>query len=208
MKTSLSVCVMAVALCLVNAEVATESSYSFTVPETFELSPIPKSDDPWITSLISNLARRAGVDQLTYSVWRRTNIVGTYNGDSSSVSVYARDGEDNRFLVWSPASFLDHGGRPWLISWDHGSVYETNNQATSFYRSPSGRYIVVIAASSYGPTYSRGRLSPRSFIMQKGQERPGVLNVGEVKWRYTLKINQEGIRSADWSNNIPAKDAN
>ena len=200
MKASVSICVMAVALCFANVQVDSEgSTYTLTIPPTFELSPIPKSDDPWITSLVSNLARRADDDQLTYSVWRRTNIFGTYNGVSSSVSVYARDGEDNRFLVWSPACFTDHGGRPWLVSWDHGMVYETNSKATSFYRSPSGRYFVVITPSRYGATYSRGRLSPRSFIMEKGSERPGALTIGEVQWRFALKIDQEGIRSADWS---------
>lgn len=191
-----------------NAEVHTEGAYTLTIPATFELSPVPKSDDPWLTSLISNLAHRAGVDQLTYSVWRRTNIVGTYNGEASSVSVYARDGEDNRFLVWSPECIFNHGGRPWLVSWDHGSVYETNSKATTFYRSPSGRYFVAIASSGYGPTYARGRLSPRSFIMEKGSERSGALTLGEAKWDYTLKIDQDGIRSASWSNISYAADEN
>jgi hypothetical protein len=198
MKTSVSLCIIAVALSLVNTKVHSKDTYTLNIPPTFELANVPKSDDPWIKSLISNLARRAGVDQLTFSVWRRTNIVGTYHGESSSVSVYARDGEDNRFLVWSPECISNHGGRPWLVSWDHGSVYETNSYATTFYRSPSGRYFVVIASSSYGPTYARGRLSPRSFMMEKGSERLGTLTIGEAKWDYTLKIDQEGIRSATW----------
>lgn len=185
--------------CFVNAEAASESKYTLTIPLSYELSPIPKSDDPWITSLISNLSRRADVDHLTFSVWRRTNLIGSYNGKSSSVSVYARDGEDNRVLVWSPACVSDHGGRPWIVSWDHGAVHETNRKATSFYRSPSGRYFVVIASSSYGATYDRGQLAPRIPAMQKGGTRSAPFTVGEAQWQYTLKTDQEGIRSASWS---------
>ncbi len=117
MKTSVSVCVVVIALSMVNAEVHSKGAYTLKIPVTFELSPVPKSDDPWITSLVSNLARRAGGDQLAYSVWRRTNIVGTYNGEASSVSVYARDGEDSRFwfgrLHVSPIMDDDPG-------WSHG----------------------------------------------------------------------------------------
>lgn len=194
---------MVVALCFANAEVASRGVYALTIPPTFELSPVPKSDDPWITSLISNLARRADVDQLTYSVWRRANIVGTYNGESSSVSVYARDGDDNRFLVWSPECLSNHGGRPWLVSWDHGSVHETDSKATSFYQSPSGRYFVVIASSSYGATYSKGRLTPRILSMQMDSKRSTAFTVGEAQWHYTLKMDNEGIRSASWSKSSP-----
>jgi hypothetical protein len=35
--------------------------------------------------------------------------------------------------------------------------------------------------------------------MEKGSERPGALTIGEVQWRYALKIDQDGIRSATWS---------
>jgi hypothetical protein len=201
MKTSVSICVMASALLCVGAEVKSEGAYALTIPKSFELAPIPKSDDPWIKSLTSNLARRAEVDQLAYTIWRRTNIVGTHNGKSSSVSVYARDGEDNRFLVWSPECAKNHDGRPWLVSWDHRSVYETDRKATTFYRSPSGRYFVVIASSGYGATYTRGRLSSRIFSMENGGKNSGSFTVGEAKWNYTLKIDEEGIRSASWYNN-------
>jgi hypothetical protein len=35
--------------------------------------------------------------------------------------------------------------------------------------------------------------------MEKGSESSGALTLGEAKWDYTLKIDQEGIRSATWS---------
>lgn len=42
--------------------------------------------------------------------------------------------------------------------------------------------------------------------MEKGSEWPGALTVEEAKWDYTLKIDQEGIRSATWSNISSASD--
>jgi hypothetical protein len=183
---------------VVSAKHPSDYAYAMTIPSSFELCPVPKSDDPWINSLIANLSRRGEIHNLAYTVWRRTNIVCTHNGEPTSASVYARDADDNRFLVWSSSCVWSHGRRPWLVSWDHQSVYETNSKATAFYLSPSGRYFVVIAPSGYGATYSKGRLSPRIPPLGIGEERTGMLDIQSAKWEHALRVDTEGIRSASW----------
>jgi hypothetical protein len=200
MKILASIFVLALVLLGIKTTVHSGDRYNLSIPRSYTLWPIPNRDDPWITSLVRNLARRADREDLPYSVWRLTNIFCSYEG-ASSCSVFSRDSEDNRFLVWSPACVAHHQGRPWIVSWDHGAVYETDRNATSFYLSPSGRYIVAIGS---GPTFTRGRLAPRSFVMSNGSTRSASFKVGDSGWQYTLKKDSDGLRSASWCRLSPA----
>ncbi len=133
-------------------------TYRVAIPDDYHLVPTLATDDKWFSSLVGNLAKRANEPRLNYSVWRMTNIPCSVDGRDIAKAVYARDGNDNRFLVWTPECAVYHRGRPWLISWDHGMAYETNPATTSFYFSPSGRYIIAISPSHYGATYSKGQI--------------------------------------------------
>jgi hypothetical protein len=182
-----------------------DARYSLDIPESFELAPPLGMDDPWLWSLVGNLTERANRGPHPYSVWRLTNIRDcTFNDRLSRCSVFSRDEKDNRFLVWSQTCEAHHGGRPWLVSWDHGAVYEAGGDATSYYLSPSGRYFVVFAPPRYGATFTSGRLSPRRRIMHAGETAIADFVAGVYRWQYTLGIGGDGRRSASWSKLSPA----
>lgn len=177
--------------------------YQITIPDHFDLAPSLDPGDKWLSSLIGNLAKRANRSGLVYSVYRKTSINCSVNGVDMAGSVFARDASDNRFLVWTQVCNVYHQKRPWLVSWDHGMVYETNPTATSFYLSPSGRYLIAIAPSSYGATYAKGQLSPRCPPVRQGESRSYEFDVGDVTWSSTLKISDEGKRFAEWHRLVP-----